>query len=134
MSIDQTSVAEKIFNIIKGNGYAVNMFNTAGDRVIDPADSTWMSVEDPNIVVKVDSSTNTIQFSANKNSGTVELRKSLKDLAQKYLMNFDFKTFDGKLSPKSEEIFVAQNMEKTMEQSQSSQSNGTSLKHGRRDI
>ena len=116
MSIDQASVAEKIFNIIKGNGYAVNMFNTAGERVIDPADSTWMSVEDPNIVVKVDSSTNTIQFSANKNSGTVELRKSLKDLAQKYLMNFDFKTFDGKLSPKSEEIFVAQNMEKTMEQ------------------
>jgi hypothetical protein len=114
MAVDKASVAEKIFNLIKGRGYTVDMFNNNGERVIDPLDSTWMAIDDPNVVVKIDDSTSTIQYSANKNSGTADLRKDLKELAQKYLMNFDFKTFDGKLSPKSEQIFVAQNQEKEM--------------------
>lgn len=114
MAMDTALIAEKIFNVIKGNGYSVDMFDNNGERVIDPQESTWMAIEEPNVVVKIDNTNNTISFSANKNSSTADLRKSLKDIAQKYLMNFDFKTFDGKLSPKSEEIFVAQNQEKEM--------------------
>lgn len=114
MAMDTALIAEKIFNVIKGNGYSVDMFNNNGERVIDPQESTWMAIEEPNVVVKIDKANNTISFSANKNSSTADLRKSLKDIAQKYLMSFDFKTFDGKLSPKSEEIFVAQNQEKEM--------------------
>ena len=114
MAVDKASIAEKIFNLIKGRGYVVDMFNNNGERVIDPLDSTWMAIDDPNIVVKIDDTTSTIQYSANKNSNTADLRNDLKELAQKYLMNFDFKTFDGKLSPKSEQIFVAQHQEKEM--------------------
>lgn len=114
MAIDTSTVSEKIFNAIKGRGYGIDMFDNNGKRVIDPLDSTWMAVDEPNMVIKVDDSINTISFSANKDADTEDVRKDLKELAQKYLMSFDFRTFDGKLSPKSEEIFVAQNQENEM--------------------
>lgn len=114
MAIDVKSLSEKIFSLLKGKGYAVTMFDNDGNKVIDPQEAIWYAVDDPNYVVKIDIPKDEVSFSSNKNSKHDEIRKQLKTLAQKYLMNFDFKTFDGKLSPKSEQIFVAQNQEKEM--------------------
>lgn len=114
MSIDRDKLAEKVFNVLKGNGYNVISFDQEGKKVIDPLTASWFSVADPNIVVKIDQANEEISLSANKNVLLTSIRTQLKDLSQKYLYNFDFKTFDGKLSPKSEQIFVAQNQEKDM--------------------
>lgn len=114
MSINQDKLAEKVFNILKGNGFRAIAFDNNGKKVIDPMEASWFSVKDPNIVVKIDPKLEELSFSSNKDESLDQIRQDLKNLSQKYLYNFDFKTFDGKLSPKSEEIFVSQNQEKDM--------------------
>ena len=114
MSVDSKSVAESIFNLLKGYGYEVISFDKDGKKVIDPLEATWFSVADPNIVVKFQIDAQELSLSANKDTDVSEIHKKLKQLAQNSLLNFDYSTFDGKLSPKSEQIFVAQNQEKDM--------------------
>jgi len=114
MAINLPNVAEQIFNLLKGYGYDVTSFDNDGKKQIDPAESMWFSVPDPNIVIKLDKSSDEIRLSTGKNTNVDEIRERLKDLSQKYLLSFDYKTFNGKLSPKSEQIFVAQNQEKDM--------------------
>ena len=114
MAVNYADISEKVFNLLKGYGYALSLFDSNGKKVLDPTEATWYAVADPNIVVKINSGKDEISLSANKKTDIEQLRTSLKRLAQKYLMTFDYKTFDGKLSPKSEEIFVAQSQEKDM--------------------
>jgi len=114
MAVDVNTVSERIFNILKGYGYNLSIFDNSGKKVINPEDATWYAVDDPNIVVKLDKSNEEINLSVNKGEDTELLRKALKMVAQKYLLNFDFKTFNGKLSPKSEQIFISKNQEKDM--------------------
>jgi hypothetical protein len=114
VSINTDKIAEKVFNILRGNGFRPIAFDKNGKKVIDPLEASWFSVDDPNIVVKIDYKLEELSFSSNKDESLDQVRQDLKNLSQKYLYNFDFKTFDGKLSPKSEEIFVAQNQEKDM--------------------
>ena len=114
MAINFSTVSEKIFNILKGNGYELDSFDADGKSVIDPSKAIWFSVSEPNIIVKVNQGIYELSLSASSLEEVKDVHKSLKDLAQKNMLNFDFKVFNRKLSPKSEQIFVAQNQEKDM--------------------
>lgn len=114
MAIDSKTISETIFNILKGYGYDVISFDNSGKKVIDPMEASWFSVADPNIVVKLQIENQELGLSANKDTDVKDIHKRLKKLAQDNLLNFDYSTFDGKLSPKSEQIFVAKNQEKDM--------------------
>lgn len=114
MAINADTIGEKIFNFLKGMGYSVKSYDNSGKLVIDPMEASRFVVADPNILVRFDRNQETISLSSNKEVDDEEIRKALKNLAQDYLLSFDYKKFGRHLSKKSEEIDVAQKQEKDM--------------------
>ena len=51
MLVEATSVktvADRVFNLLKGYGFQIDTYNKAGEVVGDPADAIRFFVEDPN--------------------------------------------------------------------------------------
>lgn len=114
MAIDTASVAEKVFNILKGFGYSVQSYNKEGNKEVDPRESTRFVVDNPNILVRLDLATETISLSTSEDLSESPIRKMLMNLANDYLMSFDYRVFGKKIKPKGEQINIAQNSEKDM--------------------
>lgn len=114
MAVDTASVAEKVFNILKGHGYTVQSYDKSGKLQIDPREATRFAVDEPNILVRLDISTETLSLSTSEDLSEHPLRKMLKNLANDYLMSFDYRVFGKKIKPKGEQINIAQNAEKNM--------------------
>jgi hypothetical protein len=68
--IDATLVGEKIFNILKGQGFMVKSYDRDGKLTLNAGDATRFAVPDPNILVRYDQDTQTIQL---KTSSDAEL-------------------------------------------------------------
>jgi len=114
MAIDTASVAEKVFNILKGFGYSVKSYGKEGKSVIDPREATRFAVDQPNILVRLDLASETIVLSTSEDLSESPIRKMLKNLANEYLMSFDYRVFGKKIKPKGEQINIVQNSEKDM--------------------
>ena len=114
MAIDTASVAEKVFNLLKGRGYSVQSYDKEGKLEIDPREATRFVVDQPNILVRLDLATETISLSTSEDLSEDPIRKMLKNLANDYLMSFDYRVFGKKIKPKGEQINIAQNSEKDM--------------------
>lgn len=114
MAVDTASVAEKVFNILKGHGYTVQSYDKEGKLQIDPREATRFAVDKPNVLVRLDVSTETISLSTSEDLSEHPLRTMLKNLANDYLMSFDYRVFGKKIKPKGEQINIAQNAEKNM--------------------
>ena len=115
MAISVNTVADRIFNLLKGYGYAVDKFDKNGDVVGDPAEAIRFFVEDPNLLVTLNVSTEEIKLSVSENSEDIDtLRKQLDHLARDFLMNLDFRVFGKTLKPRSETVNVAKTKEKDM--------------------
>ena len=114
MSVNISAVSEKVFNVLKGLGLKVDSFDVGGKQVIDPADATRFVVGDPNILVRLDKSTETIILNTSEDLADHKVRKMLKNISSDYLMNFDYKIFDKKLKPKGESQDIARQAEKDM--------------------
>ena len=63
MAISVKTVADKVFNLLKGYGYAVDKFDKDGNIVGDPAEATRLFVEDPNLLVTLNVPTEGIKLS-----------------------------------------------------------------------
>lgn len=114
MSVNIPSIAEKVFNVLKGFGFGVDSFDAAGEQVIDPTTATRFVVSEPNILVRLDTSTETIVLNTSEDLSDHKVRKMLKNISQDFLMNFDYKVFGKKLKPKGENQDIARNSEKDM--------------------
>lgn len=115
MSINYRAVSEKVFNILKGFGYAVRSFDEHGEAVIDPQKATRFAVAKPNVLVRIDDQSESLSLSTSRETDDDDLRTMLKNLATDHLMNFDYKRFARKLKPKSERIDVERRKEKDMD-------------------
>ena len=101
-------IAERTFNLLKGFGYDVSSFNKEGDLVIDPMEATRFAVESPNILVRLDPTEKYLSLKTGNPGESIEkLRPMLKELAQDYLLDFDYSVFDKQIRPKGEKIDVA---------------------------
>ena len=114
MAVNVEVVAEKVFNLLAGNGYDISNLNSKGEKVIDPQDATRFVVVNPNILVRLDKATETLSMGVRETFDDDELREAFKSLAGDYLMNFDYRIFGKQLQPKSETIDIAQKTEKNM--------------------
>lgn len=114
MAVNSELVSEKIFNLLKGKGYIVKSFNKDGQQVIDPQEATRFSVAEPNLLVRMDANTQQISLSAGEDVEHDELRQNLKELANDFLLTFDFRIFNKTIKPKAEKIDIAQSTEKNM--------------------
>jgi hypothetical protein len=114
MAIDTASVAEKVFNILKGHGYSVQSYDKDGKLEVDPREATRFAVDKPNILVRMDLNSETVSLSTSEDMSNHPVRKMLKNLANDYLMSFDYRVFGKRLKPKGETMNIAQNSEKDM--------------------
>lgn len=114
MAVNLEQISEKVFNLLKGFGFDVQSFDKKGKLSIDPQQSTRFVVEDPNILVRIDRSTDTIILNTSNDLSEHKIRNMLKELANDYLLNFDYKVFDKKLKAKGEQADIVKNSEKDM--------------------
>lgn len=114
MPISYSTVAEKIYNSLKGFGYSVQSFNEDGELVIDPSQGSRFAVDSPNIIVRVNKDKDEVYMATSEDINADEIRIRLKELAQDYLLDFDYKVFDKKLKPKGEQIDIKRNAERDM--------------------
>ena len=114
MSINIESVAEQVFNILKGFGYAVNSYGVDGKQVVNPTEATRFVVNKPNILVRIDKNTDTLSLNTSEDLSDHKIRKMLKNLSTDSLMNFDYKVFNKTLKPKGETVDIARSSETSM--------------------
>lgn len=117
MSINIGSVAERAFNLLKGNGFIVQSHNLEGEVVTDPREATRFMVDKPNILVRLDPTDNTLSLNTSEDLSDPQLRrlhKMMKNLAQDYLLNFDYNVFNRTIKPAGEAQNIAKNAEKDM--------------------
>ena len=110
MLVEATSVktvADRVFNLLKGYGFQIDTYNKAGEVVGDPADAIRFFVEDPNLLVTLNVPKEEIRLSISDNSDQTDtLRKQLDEIAKDYLMMLDFRVFGKTLKPSSEAINI----------------------------
>jgi hypothetical protein len=109
--IDATLVGEKIFNILKGQGFMVKSYDRDGKLTLNAGDATRFAVPDPNILVRYDQDTQTIQLKTSSDVEDDVTRTMLKNLASDNLLNFDYRRFEKKVSPKGEQNDIAASKE-----------------------
>ena len=109
MAVNLELISEKIYNLLIGNGFDVTTFDESGEIAIDPSTATRFVVNKPNILVRLDKGIETISLAVNEKATVDDLRGNLKELANDFLMNFDYRIFGKQLQPKSEQIDVAKN-------------------------
>ena len=114
MAISVKTVADRVFNLLKGYGYEVDTFDKDGEVVGDPAEAIRFFVENPNLLVTLNVASEEIRFSASENSDETDtLRSQLGSIARKHLMTMDYRLFGKTLKPASEKINITK--EKDME-------------------
>lgn len=116
MAIDYSSVSEKIFNILSGQGLTVEKRDIDGKITSEVDDARYFSVKEPEIQIFINEEESTINMKANKaNRDTAnEIRPAIKSIATEYNLNLDYKLFSKKRIPKqveSKEQDVADVME-----------------------
>ena len=117
MAISVKTVADKVFNLLKGYGYEVDTFDKVGEVVGDPAEAIRFFVEDPNLLVTLNVPKEEIRLSVTENSGDTDtLRSQLSNIARDHLMTLDFRLFGKTLKPASDSVNVAK--ENSMKEAQ----------------
>ena len=108
MAISVKTIADKVFNLLKGYGYEVDTYDKEGNVVGDPADAIRFYVDQPDLLITLNVPTEQIRFSVSKNTDeTDQLRNQLKKLSKNYLMSLDFRVFGKTLKPSSDKINIA---------------------------
>jgi hypothetical protein len=108
MAISVKTIADKVFNLLKGYGYEVDTYDKEGNIVGDPADAIRFYVDQPDLLITLNVPTEQIRFSVSKNTDeTDQLRNQLKKISKSYLMSLDFRVFGKTLKPSSDKINIA---------------------------
>ena len=90
----------------------VKSYDRDGNLVLDAGQATRFAVPEPNILVRYDQDTQTIRWKSTTDVEDEVTRTMLKNLANDNILNFDYRKFEKKLSPKGEQS----DLEKTKEQ------------------
>jgi len=116
MAVNVNRLAEQIFNLLKGYGYAVKSFDKEGKTVIDPQQATRFLVDDPNILVRLDMGNMIVSLATAEDLSDHPLRTNLKRLVFNAgpELDFDYRVFGKKLKAKGESQDIARNSEKDM--------------------
>ena len=96
MAVNYSSVAEKIFRVLKGSGYDLKMYdNNEGSEVADPQQARFFYVQDPNLMVNLDDKNAEIKMHKGP-TNIVQVQKTLdllKNLSKTNLLDFDLREF-----------------------------------------
>ena len=95
-------LASKLFALLKGNGLKIRIFDEDGNDTSDPEQGRRFFVTNPNIMVTIDETSNSIELSKGSGAthGVAHLQKAIKQLADQFLMNSGIKVFGKSIRPK----------------------------------
>lgn len=116
MAVNTQKLAEKIFNLLKGYGYAVQSYDAQGKLVVDPQEATRFLVDSPNILVRLDLNNMQVSLATSEDLSDDPIRTQLKKIVFNFNpeVTFDYKVFGKKLKAKGEAINIVKNSEKDM--------------------
>ena len=104
MAVNYSSVAEKIFRVLKGSGYNLKMYdNNEGSEVADPQQARFFYVQDPNLMVNLDDKNAEIKMHKGP-TNIAQVQKTLdllKNLSKTNLLDFDLREFGKEIKPKN---------------------------------
>ncbi len=100
--IDANLVGKKIHNILKGQGFMVKNYDREGNLTLDPSQATRFAVPEPNILVRYNQDSQTIELKTREDVEDQVTRTMLKNLSNDNLLNFDYRRFEKKISPRGE--------------------------------
>lgn len=89
----------------------VKSYDRDGNLVLDAGQATRFAVPEPNILVRYDQDTQTIRLKSTTDVEDEVTRTMLKNLANDNILNFDYRKFEKKLSPKGEQSDIEKNKE-----------------------
>lgn len=120
MAVNYGSIAEKIMRFIQGNGLQVQMYDASnGKSVGDPTVARYFYVEEPNMMVFLDDSTNELKFHIGEGVDidrpmVDKMIKNLRNLARENILDFDIREFGKQITPKNYAYKIEQNKEQAM--------------------
>lgn len=104
MAVNYSTVAEKIFRVLKGSGYSIQMFDdTDGNEISNPEEARFFYVNQPNIMVNLSPENEEIKMHKGPEN-IEEIEKSvlsIKNLAKDNLLDFDLREFGREIKPKN---------------------------------
>ena len=104
MAVDYNTVSEKLFKVLKGQGYSVQMFDdNEGMEISDPTRARFFYVKSPNIMVNIDQKNGEIKMHKGPESvdSINKSIQSIKNLAKNNLLDFDLREFGREIKPKN---------------------------------
>lgn len=101
---DFSEISDRIFDILKGYGYRLKLYNDEGNKVYEPSQARRFFAEPDNFLVSLEDnfrhSNIGLNFSEGMNIDILQkIIKSLKSTASHYNINFNLKKFGHVLSP-----------------------------------
>lgn len=100
--VEKDALAEKVFALLKGNGFQIKIFDVDGNETTDPSTGRRFFVLSPNIMVTIDDDSNSIEFSkGNDVDDSIDIvQKNIRKLADEFLMNSKIKVFGKAIQPR----------------------------------
>ena len=105
MAVNIDSVSTQLFKIIKGNGYAVQLFTAEGKSSVDPEEARRYYIGDEKIMINLESNDehNEIKVNLGKSTNLKAIRPmldSIRNLATRNIIEYTLKTFGKDIEPK----------------------------------
>ena len=103
--ISSELISEKIFKILKGHGYQVEMFTDEGKYTVDPEEGRRYYLPEVFVMINLDENDNKREIKMSVSAGTdmdkIEpLRKQVRNLANSSIVEFTLKQFTKNIEPK----------------------------------
>jgi predicted acetyltransferase len=100
--VDLKVLSEKIFSLLKGNGFKIKIFDEDGAETTDPTQGRRFFVLKPNVMVTVNEESSTVEFSKGADVGDeiLTVQKGIRRIANEFLMNSDIKVFGKTIEPR----------------------------------
>lgn len=103
--ISSELISEKIFKILKGHGYQVEMFTDEGQYTIDPEEGRRYYLPEVFVMINLDENDNKRELKVSVSAGTdmdktEPLRNQLKNLANSSIIEYTLKQFTKNIEPK----------------------------------
>jgi hypothetical protein len=114
--VEKEALAEKVFALLKGNGFQIKIYDVDGNETTDPTEGRRFFVASPNIMVTIDEEGNSIEFSKGADSEGLEgIQKNIRKLADEFLMNSNIKVFGKAIQPRDYSYQAKNNSAPVME-------------------
>ena len=100
--LEITDLAEKIFSLLKGNNFKIQIYDQQGTEVVDPSLGRRFFVLNPNIMITINEEDNCIEFNKGKSvdNDIGALQDGIKRLADEFLMNSAIKVYGKSIHPR----------------------------------